>query len=118
MIQISKTYKPGSFPTSVFFTFQFYNFPYATTERMHIYTGPLPVSKRNADQAHHRSSSIPPRGQHVRQWSHVSQRSVKAYLPEETAEDEHLWPGILYSFEEDGTPDCTLFSSAKYLILL
>jgi hypothetical protein len=103
----------GYFPSSVYFSFQFYNYPFTTTERLHIYTGPLPASKRESDTAHHRSSSLPPSNKHVRQWSHVSQRSSRGYLPEDATEEEHLWPGILYSIEEDGVPACT-FSFFKF----
>ena len=100
----------GYLPNSVYFTFQFYNSSYTSTERLHLYTGPLPPTKRQTEEAHHRSSSIP-RGQHQRQWSHMSQasqRSGRFYLPEEIKEEEQLWPGILYSYEEDGMPNCML----------
>jgi hypothetical protein len=102
----------GYLPTSIYFSYQFYNFSYMSTERMHIYTGPLPASKRDVNMAHHRSSPVPPSNKHSRNWSHVSQRSNRSYLPEETEEDEHIWPGILYSYEEDGTPACIFYSKS------
>jgi hypothetical protein len=36
---------------------------------------------------------------------------MKNYLPEETLKDEQIWPGILYSYEEDGTPNCNFIRS-------
>jgi hypothetical protein len=80
-----------------------------TTERLYVYTGGLPPSLRQKEEAHHRTSSALPKGKHSRTWSHISQRSMKNYLPEETLKDEQVWPGILYSYEEDGTPNCNNF---------
>jgi hypothetical protein len=98
----------GYFPQSIFFTLQFYDFAPLTTERLSLYTGPLPPSQRFSEEKHHRSTSVPPSGKHTRQWSHVSHHSSSRnnYLPEETKEQEHLWPGIFFGFEEDGTPNC------------
>ncbi|KAJ3416505.1 Nephrocystin-4 [Chytridiales sp. JEL 0842] len=104
----------GHFPTSVYFTYQFYNFPYCSSNRMCIYTGPLPAPSDTdrGNSFHQRSFSVPNAG-HSRMWSHqshVSQRSFhsNSHGSDESGEQEVHWPGILYPIEEDGS---VLFSS-------
>ncbi|KAI8929906.1 hypothetical protein BC831DRAFT_441572 [Entophlyctis helioformis] len=120
------------FPQSVYFSFQFYTFPHTTSERLAVYTGPLPAKQANqrAQQGpahgrqssqsaysqqppspHHRSASVP---MHSRQWSHVShasQRSMYASVEQHgsgscggTNTSPPAWPGILYRFDRDGFP--------------
>lgn len=93
-------------PTSVYFTFQFFNFPYATTERLNIYTGPLPPVSRseNAFNNHHNRSSSVPNQNHSRHWSHQSAANMN--LSQHTEKGGHLWPGILYRYEQSDSPDC------------
>ncbi|KAJ3035882.1 Nephrocystin-4 [Rhizophlyctis rosea] len=97
----------GQFPSSVYFTFQFYNFAYSTTEALHVYTGPLPLSRAETRMpGHHRSSSVPTRA-HARKWSHMSGKSFRSNVQDAEVPDEHgdlIWPGILYRVREDGTP--------------
>ncbi|RKO91476.1 hypothetical protein BDK51DRAFT_30914, partial [Blyttiomyces helicus] len=108
------TFKPevqkrfaGRFPPSVYFTFQFYNFPSTTTERLEVYAGPLPHSRGRHSQ-HSRSSSVPMNG-HTRKWSGQSLASEKSFYSNapqgcEPAGGDNIWPGLLYRFENDGSP--------------
>ena len=91
------------FPSSVYFTFQFYNFPYCSTNRLHVYSGSLPIKKDSTN--HKRSMSVPSGApKHSRTWSHQS------YTPqpnqEENADGRINWPAILYPIENDGSILC------------
>lgn len=90
---------------SVYFSFQFYTFPYMTTERAKVYTGPLPPSYEKNSAHHVRSNSTPQN--HTRAWSHLSQQSYATSInsPNEAIIEV---PGILYRFENDGRPACIL----------
>ncbi|KAI8833131.1 hypothetical protein BJ741DRAFT_666768 [Chytriomyces cf. hyalinus JEL632] len=104
----------GHFPTSVYFTYQFYNFPYCSTERVHIYTGPMPPGDSGSQLQHHRSFSAP-QNNHSRRWSQSSSNSYHSNATtttgtngRETADGKDgssdcYWPGILYSIDEDGS---------------
>ncbi|KAL2917974.1 hypothetical protein HK105_202388 [Polyrhizophydium stewartii] len=117
------------FPQTVYFSFQFFTFPHTTTERVMVYTGPLPpkpvtaaaaaaaaaataaAATSAASSPHHpRSSSVPA---HSRQWSHISHTSHRSlqYAAFPAGHDhragtdaEHAWPGILYRLDKDGYP--------------
>ncbi|KAI8910264.1 hypothetical protein EDD86DRAFT_204939 [Gorgonomyces haynaldii] len=82
-------------PTSVYFSFQFYNFPYLTTERLKVYTGDLPPVYEK-QSPHTRAASVPQT--HVREWSHMSTKSFQT----NNEHIEHQWPAILYRLETDG----------------
>ncbi|KAJ3031857.1 UNVERIFIED_CONTAM: Nephrocystin-4 [Siphonaria sp. JEL0065] len=101
----------GHFPTSVYFTYQFYNFPYCSTERMFIYTGPMPPGDHGHSQ-HQRSFSVPTNNpHHARHWSQSSTSSFHSSVP--SGDNHHqnkkdnltdcYWPGILYPIDEDGS---------------
>ncbi|KAJ3034128.1 Nephrocystin-4 [Rhizophlyctis rosea] len=99
----------GQLPTTLYFTFQFYNFPYSTTEALHVYTGPLPLSRGPVGKIanHHRSASVPNKA-HARQRSHMSGKSFHSNFQEanleETQREDVIWPGIFYRVMEDGMP--------------
>ncbi|KAJ3068829.1 Nephrocystin-4 [Podochytrium sp. JEL0797] len=103
----------GHFPTSVYFTYQFYNFPYCSTERMYIYTGPMPPGD-NGHAQHQRSFSVPTNNpHHSRHWSQSSTSSFHSNVPSGNGGGpdakkngdgftDCYWPGILYPIDEDG----------------
>jgi hypothetical protein len=99
------SFKPSTqrlmYPTNVYFTFQFYTFPYATTGRVSVYTGPLPPQGRN--EMHGRSISVPS-SQHTRSASRQS-LATPLHAP---ADSEFVWPGILYGLGDDGEANCML----------
>ncbi|KAI9340885.1 hypothetical protein BDR26DRAFT_342199 [Obelidium mucronatum] len=102
----------GHFPSSVYFTYQFYNFPYCSTERMFIYTGPMPPGDHGHSQ-HQRSFSVPTNNpHHSRHWSQSSTSSFHSSVP--SGGDHHhsnqkggftdcYWPGVLYPIDDDGS---------------
>lgn len=93
----------GNYPGSVYFSFQFYNFPHSTTERLKVYTGSLPPAYEKNSPSHARSSSLPQH--HNREWSHLSQKSfTSTYANREKNTNEAQWPAIFYRFEQDGRP--------------
>ncbi|KAI9193722.1 uncharacterized protein BJ171DRAFT_603015 [Polychytrium aggregatum] len=116
----------GKFPSTVVFSYQFYNFPHATTTRVGVYTGPLPARPPTASEhpfrptstggqrpqrphpGHHRSSSLPNHSRRWSQQSHLSQQSLQSHQPvPATAERECecIWPGILYELDQQGEID-------------
>nr|KAJ3416726.1 Nephrocystin-4 [Polyrhizophydium stewartii] len=66
------------FPQTVYFSFQFFTFPHTTTERVMVYTGPLPPKPYAAFPAGHDHRA--------------------------GTDAEHAWPGILYRLDKDGYP--------------
>ncbi|KAI9330273.1 hypothetical protein DFJ73DRAFT_631038 [Zopfochytrium polystomum] len=101
----------GRIPATVFFTYQFFNFPYCTTQRARVYTGPLPAPQ---DGLHHRSFSVPTRN-HERSGSTQSQLSQNSFRDNKQSDfdSEILWPAILFVQEDDGgiksdTPGITM----------
>ncbi|KAJ3381099.1 Nephrocystin-4 [Entophlyctis sp. JEL0112] len=96
----------GHFPSSVYFTYQFYNFPYCSTDRMYIYNGPMPPGNSHHDVQHQRSFSMPTHQPHARHWSHASNSSFHSQNQQgEKTHDANLfyWPGILYPINDDGS---------------
>ncbi|KAJ3332951.1 Nephrocystin-4 [Blyttiomyces sp. JEL0837] len=97
----------GHIPTSIYFTFQFYTFPYCATERVFVYTGSVPPSKQDYENAHQRSQSLP--NAHNRMWSHQSHVSQRSFVSaaqndqKDVKPTEDQWPGILYPVEPDGS---------------
>ncbi|KAK5666070.1 hypothetical protein QVD99_007683 [Batrachochytrium dendrobatidis] len=104
----------GRFPTSVYFSFQFFTFPYTTTEKMNVYDGLLPAktqsqtrSQKNTESLpHKRSTSVPA---HCREWSHASHTSRYSFNPSAQGIpgdnlQTHITPGILYRYNREGFP--------------
>ncbi|KAJ3219266.1 Nephrocystin-4 [Dinochytrium kinnereticum] len=111
-------------PTSVYFSFDFYNFGTTFSERASIYTGPLPIPTNHDRPNHIRSSSVPT-NRHSRNWSHYSNQSFRSNVPigvqpgdgKPNAGGGNLeWPagkpGWSQSFEVDGEHDPTPALSA------
>ncbi|KAJ3107236.1 Nephrocystin-4 [Phlyctochytrium planicorne] len=100
-------------PSSVYITFDFYQFGSIVSEKACVYTGPLPIPREgsnHADNNHHRSQSVPIK-QHDRQWSHHSAQSYHS-----APSDAKEWPGILYPIDDNGgllgtlVPRCIIVS--------
>ncbi|KAH6599048.1 hypothetical protein BASA50_003257 [Batrachochytrium salamandrivorans] len=105
----------GRFPKSVYFSFQFFTFPYTTLEKLHVYTGPLPAKKNfhgsinGESQSHrvpHNSSREAQGGGQRSQAPHASNPSFgnSVFDSSNSCMQEHIWPGILYRYDQDGSP--------------
>ncbi|KAI8809242.1 hypothetical protein BJ742DRAFT_805563 [Cladochytrium replicatum] len=92
----------GRSPESLIFTFKFYNSSVVTSERLHLYTGPLPM-KANETYVHQRRASMP-------QNNHFRAKSQQSHLSYQTtarnpAKSDMFWPGIIYPFLSKKTPN-------------
>ncbi|KAJ3087899.1 Nephrocystin-4, partial [Quaeritorhiza haematococci] len=79
-------------PESVYFTYHFYNFPVSATERLHIYTGPLPVTMRDKQQSRQSKNS-----------GDLGEQLGEGHIDNHQTDDQ-LWPGIFYCFDENNQP--------------
>lgn len=78
-----------------------------TTEKVKVYTGPLPPKYEKIIPHHERSSSLPQN--HDRKWSHLSNKSFTSTSAKKvTLSSEFQWPAIFYRFEHDGRAACKL----------
>ncbi|KAJ1549141.1 Nephrocystin-4 [Cladochytrium tenue] len=92
----------GRIPTRVYFTYQFFNFPYCSTEKGFVYTGPMPPQRDAAASLHLRSSSVPSHS-HARAKSSVSLASNNSYGDQKGwSQREPHWPSILYVEDDNG----------------
>ena len=95
------TVKTGYFPESVYFTYQFYDLPSCTTERVNVYTGPVPIG----GSSRQRAQSVP--AAHHRRWSAGSNGSFRSVGGHADDGTDIFWPGILWRSQNEGTgPAC------------
>eukprot|EP00833_Pecoramyces_ruminatium_P012690 jgi/Orpsp1_1/1186722/evm.model.d7180000052790.1 len=94
-----------TFPKSLYFGFQFYTFPYMYTKKLELYTGQIP----HQDVSHRRSSSVP--RQRTRNWSQHSYKSTRSQFDGGMVgavsdnQDDPIFPGILYQYNDNGQPN-------------
>ena len=76
----------GITPDSLTFSFRFYTFPDMSTERVKVYTGPLPPNYQHTPGVYKSNQSLNLAGGN---------------------KEEEIWPAVLYRIDQDGRPACT-----------
>ncbi|KAJ3389717.1 Nephrocystin-4 [Lobulomyces angularis] len=98
-ITLKPDIKTIGYPTSVYFTFQFFTFPYVTTSRMDVFTGALPAKSRSEKS---KLTRLKNEGQSVNKHSRILSNKPKIVgNSEHMVEEEMLWPGILYDVKDE-----------------